>query len=133
MPNYLRFKKLDCKRQNLDALFLINDFKNKICCCSLMDTVGLRLPTFTVSNVSRLSPSTRRVPAAFSINITSPSRIHFTFLNATELHHYRVTLLPRIKFWTSSSSSHSLAFLCTVSVLLCYRPLAVGKHLNKGT
>jgi hypothetical protein len=37
----------------------------------------------------------------FSINITSPLRIHFPLLNPTELRHYRVTcviLLPNIKF-----------------------------------
>jgi hypothetical protein len=38
---------------------------------------------------------------AFSINITSPLRIHFPLLNPVELHHYCVTcivLLPSVKF-----------------------------------
>jgi hypothetical protein len=37
----------------------------------------------------------------FSTNITSPLMIHFSLLNPTKLHHYRVTciiLLPSIKF-----------------------------------
>jgi hypothetical protein len=37
----------------------------------------------------------------FSVNITSPLRIHFPLLNPVELHHYCVTfivLLPSIKF-----------------------------------
>jgi hypothetical protein len=48
----------------------------------------------------------------FSINITSPFRIHFPLLNPTELQHCRVTsiiLLPRIKFLSSFSSSCSLS------------------------
>jgi hypothetical protein len=49
-----------------------------------------------------------------SINITSPLRIRFPLFNPTELRHYRVTciiLLPRIKFYSSSSSSLSLVFV----------------------
>jgi hypothetical protein len=61
MLNYLQFKALYSRWQNLASLFLINVFKNKID-CSIMDTVGLRVPTkqirdfstFNVSNVSRL-------------------------------------------------------------------------------
>jgi hypothetical protein len=72
---YLQFKTLCSRRQNLDALFLISVFKNRTECCSIMDTVCLRVPTkqirdfstFKVSNVSRLSPSTRCVTAANSI------------------------------------------------------------------
>jgi hypothetical protein len=50
----------------------------------------------------------------FSINITSPLRIHFPLLNATELRHYHITyniLLPSMKFWFSFSSSLSVAFV----------------------
>jgi hypothetical protein len=62
-------------RQKLEALFLINVFRNKTDCCPIMDTVGLRVPTqqirhfsvFNVSNGSRLSPSTRCVTTANSI------------------------------------------------------------------
>jgi hypothetical protein len=72
--NYLCFKTLYSRRQNLDALFLINVSKNKMDCCSIMDTVGLRVPTkqirgfstFNVSNVSRLSHTARCVTAAIS-------------------------------------------------------------------
>jgi hypothetical protein len=45
MLNYLHFKTLYSRRQNLDASFLINVLKNKIDCYSIMDTVGLRVPT----------------------------------------------------------------------------------------
>jgi hypothetical protein len=48
----------------------------------------------------------------FSINITSPLRIHIPLINLTELHHYRVTciiLLPSIKFLSTSSSSFILS------------------------
>jgi hypothetical protein len=56
-------------------LYLANVFKNKIDCCSVMDTAGLRVPTkqirgfstSNVSNVSRLSPSAGCVVAANSI------------------------------------------------------------------
>jgi hypothetical protein len=72
---YLHLKTLNFKRRNLDALYLINVFKNRIDCCSVMDTLGLRVRTkqlrgfsiFTVSNVSGLSPSTRCVTAANKI------------------------------------------------------------------
>jgi hypothetical protein len=75
MLNYLHLKTLYSRRQHLDALFLVYVFKNKINCCSIMDTVGLHIPakqirdfsTFRVKNVSRLSPSARRVIAANSI------------------------------------------------------------------
>jgi hypothetical protein len=72
--NYLHFKTLYSRRRNVDALFLINVFKNKIY-CSVTDSVGLRVPTkqirgfstFNVSNASRRSPSTRCVTAANNI------------------------------------------------------------------
>jgi hypothetical protein len=75
MLNYLQFKTLYSRRQNLDVLFLISVFKNRTECCSIMDTVSLRVPTkqirdfstFKVSNASRLSPSTRCVTTANSI------------------------------------------------------------------
>jgi hypothetical protein len=75
MLNYLHFKILYSRQQNLDALFLINVFKNKIDCCSIMDTVALRVPTkqirdfsnFNVSNVSRLIPLIRCVTAANNV------------------------------------------------------------------
>jgi hypothetical protein len=38
--NYLHLKTLYSRRQHLDALFLVNVFKNKINCYSIMDTVG---------------------------------------------------------------------------------------------
>jgi hypothetical protein len=73
--NYLHLKTLYSRRRHLDALFLVNVFKKKINCYSIMDTVGLHMPpkqirdfsTFRVKNVSRASPSTRCVIAANSI------------------------------------------------------------------
>jgi hypothetical protein len=70
--NYYRHRHYYC---NIDALFLINVFKNEIDCYSIMDTAGLRVPTkqiwvfstFNVSNVSRLSPSRRCFTSANNI------------------------------------------------------------------
>jgi hypothetical protein len=64
MLNYLHFETLYYRQQNLDDLFLINVFKNKIGCCSVKDIVGLCAPTkqirdfsiFKASNVSKLQP-----------------------------------------------------------------------------
>jgi hypothetical protein len=76
MVNYLYFKTLYSRRKNLDALFLIKVFRNKIDCCSVMESVDLRVSnkqfrdfsTYKVSNVSTLSPSTRCVTAAKNIS-----------------------------------------------------------------
>jgi hypothetical protein len=73
--NYLHFKTLYSGRGNLDALYLINVFKNKTHCCSIMYNVGLRVPTkqiryfstFDIGNVSRFSLSTGCVTAANNI------------------------------------------------------------------
>jgi hypothetical protein len=94
-------------RQNLDALLLSNVFKNKIDCCSVMDTVGLLAPckqirdftTFNVSNVSRLTlqqgASRLQITPAnfwtFSINLTSPLRINFSLINVLN---YVIIALP---------------------------------------
>jgi hypothetical protein len=72
--SHLNFRTLYC-RQHLDALFLINVFKGKIHCQSIMDTVSIRVPTlqirefyaFSVSSVLRYSPSARCVIAANEI------------------------------------------------------------------
>jgi hypothetical protein len=107
--------------QNRVALLLINVFKNKFDCYSVVDTVGLRVPTkqirdfstFTVTNVSRLRKTSANF-WTFLMNITPLLRIHFPLLNPTELHNYRlscVVLLHGIKFYSSSSSSGSLAFV----------------------
>jgi hypothetical protein len=117
MLNYLQFKKHYCRQQKLVALFLIHFFKNKIDCCSIMDTVGLLYPLskLEISQPSKsvmsqdltLKQGASRLQTisanlwTFSINITSPLRIQFPLLNPTELCHYRVTciiLFPRITF-----------------------------------
>jgi hypothetical protein len=71
MLNYLYSKTVYSRGQNLDALFLVKAFKNKIG-CSLMVTVGFRVPTkqirdfsiFNDNNASKLSPSTNCVTSA---------------------------------------------------------------------
>jgi hypothetical protein len=140
---------------NLDVSFLINVYMNKIDCCSVMDTVGFRVPT---KQVKRLLPPTSVMfedlalqqgssPLqttfanvwTFPLSITSPLRIHLGLLNFTELHHYRVTctvLLPRITFSSVIMLILGLSrfcYVCTLSVFVCYehRPLAVDKHLKE--
>jgi hypothetical protein len=69
--SHLNFSMLYSRRQHLDALFRINIFKGKINCHSIIDTVGIRVPTrqirefstFSVSSALRHSPSARRVIA----------------------------------------------------------------------
>jgi hypothetical protein len=69
--NCLNFRTL-YSRRHLDALFLINIFKSKINCHSIMDTVGIRVPTrqirdfstFSISSGLRHSPSVRCASAA---------------------------------------------------------------------
>jgi hypothetical protein len=69
---FLNFRTLHSRRRHLDALFLINVFKGKINCPSILDTVGIRVPTrqikefstFSVSIALKHSPSARRVIAA---------------------------------------------------------------------
>jgi hypothetical protein len=41
----LKFKTLYSRRRHLDALFLINIFKGKTNCQSILDTAGIRVPT----------------------------------------------------------------------------------------
>jgi hypothetical protein len=71
----LNFRTLYSRRRHLDALFLINAFKGKINCHSIMDTIGIRVSTrqirvfltFTVSGALRHSPSATCVIAANDI------------------------------------------------------------------
>jgi hypothetical protein len=71
----LNFRTLYSGRRHLDALFFINIFKGKINCHSIMDTVGIRVPTrqirecstFSVNSVQRHIPSARCVIAANDI------------------------------------------------------------------
>jgi hypothetical protein len=73
--NCLNFRTLYSRRRHLDALFLINIFKSKINCHSIMDTVGIRVSTrqirdfstFSVSSPLRHSPSVRCGSAANDI------------------------------------------------------------------
>jgi hypothetical protein len=65
--DYLHFRTLHSRR-HVDVLFLINVFKGKTNCCSILDNVGIRMPTrqiefstFTVSSELKHSPSARCV------------------------------------------------------------------------
>jgi hypothetical protein len=68
----LNISTLRSRRKHLEALFVINVFKNKISCSSTFDTVSLRIPskrikdfsTFVVNNNFKVSPSARCVYAA---------------------------------------------------------------------
>jgi hypothetical protein len=87
-------------RQNLDALFLINGFRNKSDCCSVMATVSRRVSAKQIrdfsafkvimSQDSALQRGASRLQTAsanlwmFSINITSPLRTQIPLLNPTE-------------------------------------------------
>jgi hypothetical protein len=66
---------LQLRRRHLDALFLINVFRGKICCSTILDSVSLRIPsrsirdhsTFTVNHNFKVSPSARCVSAANAV------------------------------------------------------------------
>jgi hypothetical protein len=80
MSNYIHFTTLYSRWQNVDALLVIEVFKNKIYSYSLMDTAGLRLPTkqirdlstFNVRIVWRLSKLTASLLYALSKLKTYP-------------------------------------------------------------
>jgi hypothetical protein len=151
MLNYLHFKTIYSRRRKLDALFLIKLSENKSNCCSIMDTVGHRVPTkqitdfstFNVSTVSRFSPSTRCVTTAdrisksldvFNEDNISREDTYFSLFNPSELRHYCASALfyyLLLIFSLVLLLVSVLLLLCTISVLACYRPFAVGKHLNK--
>jgi hypothetical protein len=51
----LNFLTLHSRRRHLDALFLINVFKGKICCSSVFDTISLRVPTRSIRDYSNFT------------------------------------------------------------------------------
>jgi hypothetical protein len=108
MLNYLQFKTLFSRRQNLDALFLINVFRTKLTVVLLWILLVSWYPlsksetsphlTSVMSQDLALQQDASRLQTTanfwtFSINITSPLRIHFPCLNPTQLYHYRVTCI----------------------------------------
>jgi hypothetical protein len=112
MSNYLHFKTIYSRQQNLEALFRINIFRTKLTVRLLWILLVSTFPlgkletfpplTFVMSQqgASRLQTTYANL-WTFSINITSPLSIHFPLLNPTELRHYRVIciiLLPSITF-----------------------------------
>jgi hypothetical protein len=148
MLNYLHLKRLNYRRQNCNALFLNNIFKNKIDSCSTMDTVGIRVITkkirFFPSLTSEMSQDLSLEQGAwrlqtsstnlwtFSINITSPLRIHFPLFNPTELYHCRITciiVLPDIIFLILFLVLY-VTYIFTARLLYTTR---CWQHLNKGT
>jgi hypothetical protein len=68
----LNISTLHSRRKHLDALFLINVFKNKINCSSIFDTISLQIPariirdlsTSVVSHNFKVSPLAKCVSAA---------------------------------------------------------------------
>jgi hypothetical protein len=68
----LNLSTLYFKRLHPDVLFFINAFKNKISCCSIFDSVSVRISTriitdcstFIVNHNFKVSPSARCVSAA---------------------------------------------------------------------
>jgi hypothetical protein len=70
--NCLNFRTLYSGRRHLEILFIIKVVKGKIKCHSIMDTVGIRVPTkqfsaFSVSSALRHNPSARCVIASNDI------------------------------------------------------------------
>jgi hypothetical protein len=71
----LNFLTLHLRSRHLDALYLINGFKGKINCSSVLDTVGLLVPTrsirdyfiFTVNRNFKVSPSARCISAVSAV------------------------------------------------------------------
>jgi hypothetical protein len=60
--NRLNFRTLYSRRQHLNVLFLVNVFKDKVNCCSIIPIKQVRdFTTFNMSYVSRLSPLSRCV------------------------------------------------------------------------
>jgi hypothetical protein len=103
MLNYLHFKTLYSKRQNVDALFLITVFRTQLTAVPLwmllvsvrpLNKLGSFLPATSVmpqdlalqQGASQLQTASADL-RTFSVNIPSPLRIHFTLLNPTELRH----------------------------------------------
>jgi hypothetical protein len=70
--NSLKFRTHHSRQRHLDTLFLINVFKGKINCPSILGTVGIRVltrqirefSTFSVSSALKHTPSARCVIAA---------------------------------------------------------------------
>jgi hypothetical protein len=129
MFNYLHFKNLHSRRQNLDALFLINVFKKN----KALPLWTLLVSVYPLSKLETLSPVTSEMSQdlalqqgasrlqtasanlwTFSINITSLLRIRFPLFNPTELRHYRVTC---IVLWAGIKFS---LVLVLVLVSFCY-------------
>jgi hypothetical protein len=100
MLNYLHFKKLPSRQQNLDTIFVTNIFKNLFDFCYIVDIVCHVIPTKQIRDFSTLTSVISQELAlqqgasrlqtiseslwTFSINISSPLRIQFPLLNPTE-------------------------------------------------
>jgi hypothetical protein len=75
MLSRLNISTLYSRRKHLDAVFLINVFKNKISCSSIFDNVNLRIPSrrirdfcnFVVNHNFKVSLSVKCVSAANAI------------------------------------------------------------------
>ncbi|PNF19791.1 hypothetical protein B7P43_G14658 [Cryptotermes secundus] len=60
----LNLQTLDVRRRHIDALFLINVFRGTTYCSSVLDAVGLRVPSRNIRNFSTFSCSFSRCPTA---------------------------------------------------------------------
>jgi hypothetical protein len=98
-----------------------------------LETCSPLTPAMSQEGASRLQTTANLW--TFSINITSPLRIHFLCLILLS---YIIIMLPVILYCLELHFSLVLVLalvwllLCTLSVLACNKSLAVGKHLNKG-
>jgi hypothetical protein len=111
----------------LTLYFLI---KNKIDCCSVMENVGLRVPTkqlrdfstFNVSSVSRLSPSPRCVTAANickSLDVFNKHNISFADTLYLILPSYVIIVLVAL-FYCLGSSFRLVSVLALVLIFVIY-------------
>jgi hypothetical protein len=79
----LNFLPLHVRRMHLDAVFLINAFKDNIAYPSILDSVSLHIPSMAIRDFSafsvhrnfKASPSARCVSAAKTIDIFNKDHI----------------------------------------------------------
>ena len=90
-PYITKLSALHLGRRNLDALFLINVFVNRITCLSVLSTVCIRVPPkitrdhsiFTAACCDKAGPSARFVTAANTVG---------TKVNVIKQHDFSLTL-----------------------------------------
>jgi hypothetical protein len=68
----LNLQTLHIRRRHIDALFLINSFCGTKYCPSVLETVGLRVPTRNIRNFTTFSCSFSHCPSARSVSAANP-------------------------------------------------------------